>query len=253
MSSQDVSLFDIVSAQPYEQCEQEWAKVLLSLRLQVAFIPAIQMILKQDRWRGQPNPAAYIRKAAVRCAIREGMIELPVQHSSREVLASDLSYRDANGDLLPHDERLDVAIARYEEKFGSYYDYDDYGSPQDRVAQGLIDEETGKVDWERAAQLAGLDSGERLVVELRSNLGVGREQALSICNTEADRKLLQAAWKRFERHQDALKKVLSSDEPHKSRRISVDHPEQGLELVFVEMPDGSFKISFVKLVPETET
>src|SRR5207244_10704598 len=37
---------------------------------------------------------------------------------SREVLASDLTYRDADGNLLPHDERLDMATVEYEEKFG---------------------------------------------------------------------------------------------------------------------------------------
>lgn len=253
MSSEDVSdLFDIVAIKPYEQCEQAWSRVLRSLRLQVAFIPAIQMILQQGRWRVQPNPAAYIRKAAIRCAIRGHMIELPVQHSSKEVLASDLSYRDADGNLLPHDERLDMATVRYEEKFGSYYEYDDDVSPSDRVSQDLIDEEIAGIDWERTAELAGLDAGERFVLDLRLILGIGREQALSICLTEVDRKVLQAAWKRFERHQEALKKVLLSGESHKSRRINVDHPEEGLELAFVQMSDGSLKISSVKLVPEAE-
>jgi hypothetical protein len=35
------------------------------------------------------------------------MIDLLRAQQSWEVLASDLNYRDADGDLLPHDERLD--------------------------------------------------------------------------------------------------------------------------------------------------
>jgi len=240
-----IGLLGTIASKPYEACEEEWKKTLRLLRLEVCFIPAIQTILQQGRWRGQPNPAAYVRKGAMRCAIREGMIDLPVRPSSHEVLASDLNYRDADGDLLPHDERLDAA------KFGSFDGYDDYWTPLDRVSRDLVDDHTESVDWDRAAELAGLDAGERAVLDLRLLLEIGRDQALSICHTDDDRRLLQAAWKRFNRHQDALKKVLLSGQPHKSRRISADRPEDALELVFVPMPNGGLKISFVKVVPES--
>jgi hypothetical protein len=241
----------VIASKPYEECEEEWRRFLRLVRLQVSFIPAIQIILAQGRWRHQPNPVAYIRKAAIRCAIRERMIELPWVRHSREVLSSDLNYRDGDGDLLPHDEQLDMATVEHEEKFGG--DYDDYDwSLLDKVSEGLVADEIAGVDWDRASDLAGLDAGERLVLDLRLMLGCSREQALSVCYTEDDRKLLQAAWKRFERHQQALKRVLLTGEAHKSRRIRRVCPEEGLELVFVQMRDQSLKISFQKVVPRSE-
>jgi hypothetical protein len=60
------------------------------------------------------------------------------------------------------------------------------------------------IDWDRTAELAGLDAGERIVLDLQL-MGLGRERALSLCYTDDDRKLLQAAWKRFVRHKEALR------------------------------------------------
>jgi len=67
---------------------------------------------------------------------------------SREVLASDLTYRDADGNLLPHDERLDMATVEYEEKFGGDdEDYEDYySSPLDRISEVLVDAVIARVD-----------------------------------------------------------------------------------------------------------
>lgn len=250
MTSENLNeLLEIITFRQYEECEQEWKKVLSQLRLQVAFIPAVQTILKQGHWREKPNVAAYIRKGAYRCAIRSGIVDLPKSHNSNEMLVSDLNYRDASGNLLPHDERIDRAITEYDEKYGVYNDYED-SSAVDQVSPQLMDDEAEEINWERVADLAGLDAGEKMVLELRLVFGIGREQALSICHAETDRKLLQAAWKRFERHQDSLKKVLRSGKPHKSRRINKKHAEDDLELVLIKMPDETLKISFVKLVPE---
>jgi hypothetical protein len=168
----------------------------------------------------------------------------------RMVLATDLNYVDADGNSVPHDEKLDLALTNYEERFGSYYDdgYDDY-SPIDRVSDDLLSESDG-LDWDRAASLAGLDAGERMVLEIEL-AGIGREQAFSLCYTDEDRRLLQAAWKRFVRHRCALRQTLLSGSSHQSRRIKRPNPERELELVFVELADGSLRISFRKLVPET--
>src|SRR5207244_4819466 len=95
---------------------------------------------------------------------------------SREVLASDLTYRDADGNLLPHDERLDMATVENDEKFGGDdEDYEDYySSPLDRVSEVLVADDIAGVDWDRAADLAGLDAGERLVLDVRLVLGCSR-------------------------------------------------------------------------------
>ena len=114
-------LFGKLAKEPFEKCVPAWHEVLQLLRLPPKFIPAIEAT-ETRRVRKQPNPAAYIRKAAVRCAVRQQVIDAPVRHSAREVLASDLSYRDLDGELLTHDERLDMATTEYERRFGSYHD-----------------------------------------------------------------------------------------------------------------------------------
>jgi len=56
-----------------------------------------------------------------------------------------------------------------------------------------------EVKWDRVADMAQMDSGERIVLRLRL-LGLERDAALATCYTDDDRKILQAAWKRFDRH-----------------------------------------------------
>jgi hypothetical protein len=165
------------------------------------------------------------------------------------VLAADLHYTDTNGNPVPHDEKLDLALADYEKRFGSYYDDGTYDySPRDRVSASLL-KDSDQLDWERTAELAGLDAGERVVLDIQLG-GLGREQAFSLCYTDEDRRFLQAAWKRFMRHGQALKKTLLSGASHQSRRIKRPTPEKELELVFVELANGSLRISFRELVPE---
>ena len=100
---------------------------------------------------------------------------------------------------------------------------------------------------DHVADLAGLDAGERLVLDLRI-IGFRREDAFAACLTEADRRLLQAAWKRFTRHKEAVRKALQSGRKHSARRIPGAVPD--LELMFMETPDNRLKIFFQKLVPE---
>lgn len=241
-------LLDTISAETYEARENEWCEALALLRLKIVYIPAIQTVLKQGRWRNQSNPIAYIRKASLWCAIRMELIDTPWP-SEKIVLAADLPYADKDGNPVAHDERLDWALVDYEERFGAYYDDESYdSSPCDRVSSILFDD-AEKLDWNRAAELAGLDAGERIVLEIQL-MGVGREQALSLCYTDQARRFLQAAWKRFVRHQDALKETLLSGTAHQSRRIKRSAPKTPLELVFVELTDGSLKIYFRELVPE---
>ena len=241
------ALLETISSEPYESCEKAWQEILHLLHLKVLYIPAVQAILEQRRWRSQPNPIAYIRKAALRCAVRMGLVELPMQNGPI-VLASDLNFRDLDGDPVPHDEKLDLAFANYEKRFGSYYDDGGDYSPSDIVSEDLLGD-SYLVDWERAADLAGLDAGERIVLDVQL-MGLGREQALAFCHTDKDRRLLQAAWKRFIRHRGALRATLLSGDSHHSRRIRRTEKEQVLELTFIELPDGSLRISFRKLVPE---
>jgi hypothetical protein len=245
--------------QPFEACEAQWKEVLRSLRLGILYVPAIQAVLKEGRWKSAPNPIAYVRKSAVRAAVRLGIVDIR-PNRDREILACDLQYEDEEGNELDHDEKLGMALHRYEEKFGKEYDLGAH-SAEGRLPEGIFNEELD-IDWERAGDLAGLDAGERLVVDLQL-IGFGREAALRACLTDEDRRYLQAAWKRFDRNKDRLSQVLQSGQSGAAcpftrkerarmepllRQGEAEWPE--LELIFVETDEGELKISFQRGVPE---
>jgi hypothetical protein len=245
----EIELLIAVAQQPYAACEAQWKELLGDMKLGVAYIPAIHAVIKEGRWRIQPNPVAYIRKSAMLCAARMGIVDRrPNQH--REVLAADLQYKDADGEELVHDDRLGTALHRHEQAFGAgggagvgaIFEPDYIGN---RLADSVLDENLD-VDWDRVGQLAGMDAGERIVLELQ-RIGFARESALAACFSEDDRKVLQAAWKRFDRHKASLKAVLSTGKADPVRRSQRAGPKQDhdkLELIFVEIPGKGTKISF---------
>jgi hypothetical protein len=183
------------------------------------------------------------------CAARMGIVDRrPNQH--REILAADLQFKDADGGELVHDDRLGTALHRYEQAFGAgggagvgaIYEQDYIGN---RLADSVLDKNLD-VDWDRVGQLAGMDAGERMVLELQ-RIGFAREPALAACFSEDDRKVLQAAWKRFDRHKASLKTVLSTgkaDPARRRQRAAPKQSEEKLELIFVEVPGKGMKISF---------
>jgi hypothetical protein len=239
--------FDVLNEEPFEACEQEWLKCLQGLRLSVTYVPAVEEVLDQGRWRNAPNPLAYVRKAAVRQAVRMRLFDFTQRDPKRELVISDVNVRDVNGSLVPHDVAIDVLNHEFEEKHGNY-DQRYECSPVLGVSDSLYaDSGPREIDWDQVAELAGLDEGEKLVIEVRL-LGLGREQALELCLTKKDHLLLQAAWKRFERHQGALKATLESGEPHRARRILRSNSEPPMDLVLVRTRQVT-NISFRNLVP----
>jgi hypothetical protein len=215
------------------------------MNLGVAYIPAIEATIKEGRWKNQPNPVAYIRKSAMLSAARMGVVDRQPKQS-REVLATDLQCEDAEGEPLTHDDRLGTALHNYEEDNGpgtsAIYEEDYIGN---RIADSLLDENL-EVDWDRVVRLARMDAGERIVLALLRK-GLKRDSALAACFSEDDRKLLQAAWKRFDRHKESLKHVLSWGKAAPARRgqqteAKPDEPQP--ELIFIKVPGGGLKISF---------
>jgi hypothetical protein len=220
--SPEIDLLTTLSTQPFSACEDQWKQLLRSLFLPISFVPAIQSVLEKGRWKSQPDPMAYVRKGSLRCAARLGILDVR-RNSRREVLATDLqfnglSFKDAGGKSLTpnkmtHDDRLGVALHRHDEQFrtglgaerGSIYDEDDITN---RLPGSVLDHNL-EVKWDQIAEMAQMDSGERIVLQLRLK-GLERDLALAACYTEEDRKLLQAAWKRFDRHKDLFKQVLMS-------------------------------------------
>jgi hypothetical protein len=235
----NLELLSRVASRPFEECEAEWKEVLGRLRLGMGYVPAIQSVLKEGRWKDAANPLAYVRKSAVRAAARLGIVDIRPRQD-REVLACDLRYEDEQGQELDHDDRLGAALHRYEERFGR-----EDGGPhwaEGRLPESLYTEEP-EIDWERAGKLAGLDAAERLVMELRL-MGFGRRAALRACLTDADRRYLQSAWKRFDRNKDKLGEALESGEAAPARKGGAAGPERELSVVLVESDEGKLKISF---------
>ncbi len=203
---------------------------------------------------------AYVRKGSLRCAVRLGIVDVR-RNVRREVLAADLSFKDTDGKSLGHDDRLGTALHRHDEQFrtglgaerGDIYDEGDITS---RLPSSVLDKNL-EVKWDQIADMAQMDSGERIVLQLRLR-GLERDVALAACYTEEDRKLLQAAWKRFDRHKDLFKQVLMSGKSVPTqRRVSETTPANDtsgaapqLEMVLIQLPQGGMKISFRKCVVE---
>jgi hypothetical protein len=249
--SPEIDLLTALSTQPFSTCEEQWQQLLHNLLLPISFVPAIQSVLKEGRWKSQPDPMAYVRKSSLRCAVRLGIVDVR-RNSRREVLASDLNFKDAEGKSLGHDDRLGTALHHHDEQFrtgldhSSIYDEDDI---IDRLPGSLLDGNL-EVKWDRVTEMAQMDSGERIVLELLRR-GLGRRGALAACYTEEDRKLLEAAWRRFDRKKVALKEVLQSGKAIPTRRQGVnaeDQPRAEVEMVLIEVPGGGMKISFRKRV-----
>jgi hypothetical protein len=257
--AREIELLRTVSTRPYQSCEAQWQELLAALHFSGAYIPAIQLVLDEGRWKSQPNPIAYVRKSAVRCAVQLGIVDIrPNQH--REILACDLHFENEEGESLGHDDRLGTALHRYDEQFSSGGPGSDYGAIYDpdyignRLPDSVLDADL-EVDWDRVGELAGMDSGERIVLDLQL-IGFGRRGALAACFTDDDRKLLEAAWRRFDRDKDALKGVLLSGKSKPPQRVRPgpqpgSKPEVPFELIFIEVPEEGLKISFRKLVAKT--
>jgi hypothetical protein len=256
--SPEIDLLTALSTQPFSACQSQWEQLLRRLFLPMSFVPAIQQVLEKGRWKSQPDPMAYIRKGSLRCAVRLGIIDVR-RNIRREVLATDLSFKDADGKSLTpnkmtHDDRLGVALHRYDEQFrtglgaerGAIYDEDDITN---RLPSSVLDQNL-EVKWDHVADMAQMDSGERIVLKLLRN-GLGRRAALAACYTDKDRKLLEAAWRRFDRKKETLKEVLQSGKAIPARRQGVnagDQPRAEVEMVLIEVDGKGMKISFRKRV-----
>ena len=251
--SPEVDLLTALSTQPFSACESQWEQLLRRLFLPISFVPAIQSVLEKGRWKSQPDPMAYVRKGSLRCAVRLGIVDVR-RNVRREVLATDLSFKDTDGKSLSHDDRLGTAIHRHDEQFrtglgaerGAIYDEDDITN---RLPESLLDGNL-EVKWERVADMAQMDSGERIVLQLQRK-GLGRRGALAACYTDEDRKLLEAAWRRFDRKKETLKEVLQSGKAIPARRHGLNsgnQPRAEVEMVLIEVPGKGMKISFRKRV-----
>jgi hypothetical protein len=255
--SPEIDLLTILSTQPFSACQSQWEQLLRRIFLPMSFVPAIQSVLEKGRWKRQPDPMAYVRKGSLRCAVRLGIVDVR-RNVRREVLAADLSFKDTDGKSLTnkmtHDDRLGMALHRHDEQFrtglgaerGAIYDEDDITN---RLPRSVLDKNL-EVKWNHVADMAQMDSGERIVLQLQRK-GMGRRGALAACYTDEDRKLLEAAWRRFDRKKETLKEVLQSGKAIPSKRQGANtgnQPRTEVEMVLIEVPGKGMKISFRKRV-----
>jgi hypothetical protein len=251
--SPEIDLLTTLSTHSFSACETQWHQLLHRLFLPISFVPAIQEVLEKGRWKSQPDPMAYVRKGSLRCAVRLGIVDIR-RNVRREVLATDLSFKDTDGKSLGHDDRLGMALHRHDEQFrtglgaerGSIYDEDDITN---RLPRSVLDKNL-EVKWDHVADMAQMDSGERIVLQLQRK-GLGRRGALAACYTDGDRKLLEAAWRRFDRKKEVLKEVLQSGKGIPARRQGVnagDEPRAEVEMILIDVPGKGMKISFRKRV-----
>jgi hypothetical protein len=241
-----LKVFGLLQTEPFESCEAAWRAGLAWLRLSLTYVPAIKRVLDQGRWRAAANSVAYVRKAATREAIRMRLFDLTGRDPKKELVVSDVALTRSNGKAVPHDEAIDILA--YDPS--NVYRHNDYDiSPVWEVDDSLLTESGSlDIDWDHVVEVAGLDEGQKMVIAVRL-LGLGREQALGACRTAEDRRMLQSAWKRFERHQGTLQATLRSGKPYRARRISRKNPEPPMELVLIQTRLRT-QISFKKLVPQ---
>ncbi|MGB8132242.1 MAG: hypothetical protein WCG81_20820 [Candidatus Angelobacter sp.] len=185
--SAELELLTALSTQPFSACQSQWEQLLRRLFLPMSFVSAIQQVLEKGRWKSQPDPMAYVRKGSLRCAVRLGIVDVR-RNLRREVLATDLSFKDADGKSLTpskmtHDDRLGVALHRHDEQFrtglgaerGAIYDEDDITN---RLPSSVLDKNL-EVKWDQVVEMAQMDSGERIVLKLRLG-GLERDLALAV-------------------------------------------------------------------------
>src|SRR6476469_2285907 len=94
--SPEIDLLTTLSTLPFSACQSQWEQLLRRIFLPMSFVPAIQAVLEKGRWKRQPDPMAYVRKGSLRCAVRLGIVDVR-RNVRREVLATDLSFKDADG------------------------------------------------------------------------------------------------------------------------------------------------------------
>jgi len=232
----ELELLKGAANEPYEKGKGKWSRLLKVLQLSTIYVPAIQEILKQGKWQNQPNPIGYVRKAAVRRAVRHGLVEIR-RKRGQEALPPEIS---SEHELLAEEYRLITELC----------DLDNQQKRQPLVrilSQEVLNREVVReaeeVDWEKVARLANLDPGERIVLDLKL-MGLRWREAIAACLTAADRSILNTAWRRFDRHKNVVKEALLTGKvQHIVRKTSL--PE--LELMFTEGEDGRVKIFFRKI------
>lgn len=203
------------------------------LRLPLSYFAAVRQVVEEGRWRTSNDPLAYVRTAAWRTGIRDSKWDRPqgvpvpanmshhqfvdLQTSWSGPVKKDGAWRghsfyddddDYWQDGLKPGERL---RNRVPEQFSRYWPTPEEREEMERFPMIPLPVDPIRVpDWDAIAKAAGLDRDEAAVLELRAQ-GLNRAAAMAWCETDAERKRVQAAWRRFDRKQclERVRKVLT--------------------------------------------
>jgi hypothetical protein len=229
----ELELLKAAAHERYEKGKGKWSRLLKALYLSPTYVPAIQEILGQAKWRNQTNPIAYVRKAAVKWAVQHGIVEIR-RKSSKDASTYEINREGGERDTVAQEYRLISELCQFGEE-------QEDQQIVDRLSPGVVNEHR-EVNWEKAANLANLDPGEKIVLDLRL-MGLRWRDSVAACLTHEDRTILNTAWRRFDRHKDLLKQVLLTGKAQEIRRTA-SVPE--LELMFTEGEEQRLKIFFKK-------
>jgi hypothetical protein len=227
----ELELLKAAANQPYEKGKAKWNRLIKVLHLPVKWVPGIQETLRQGKWRNQTSPIAYVRKAAARWAVQNGLVEIR-RKPGKEVLASELNSKRSEDDALTEEHKVISELCQFEAQLK-------WEAIADRLSPEVVDEHQ-EVNWEKVAKLANLDAGERVVLDLKL-LGLSWRDSIGACLIPEDRTILNTAWRRFDRHKNVMKQALLTGKHQHTRRIA-SVPD--VELMFTEGDSGRLKIFF---------
>jgi hypothetical protein len=219
------------------ELSEELASLTVLLRLPLSCCPAVHQVLAEGNWREAAYPKTYIKKAAMTQA-RKMHLAIPHKDDTLECGGAPLVFMGGNDlDRATTREGINAALDREYWESGKPRPAGLAGRRRVRVSEQFApDEEVlarereaeesrsswpadcwierpelpWKRDWKKLGEKAGLDSGQTKVLVYHSQ-GISRDRAMQIQRNEVSRKVIQAAWKRFERTgwkkvQDFLKK-----------------------------------------------
>lgn len=218
-----IAIFDQAAATPAEGHDAEWLWLISEvLKLPICYLPAAQEALRQGRWRNARNPKVYLKTVAQREAIRLGLAPDP-----REGQTLNIPTVPELGRPMSQDEYIDYRSYDGPVKEAGVWrarpSWDDEGDelvPRFKgrsVPQDLLvpeDDEPDarmRIDWNKVADRASLDPEERLILQLRLG-GFTRDFVLTRAENEEERRAVQAAWRRLDRHMDTVREVLGGRE-----------------------------------------
>jgi hypothetical protein len=115
---------------------------------------------------------------------------------------SNATVEDSNtGEIRSAQSTIDALQYDYQTKY--WHDDEEQAIPHEDMLSkaGLLNSRTDSeslLNWEMAAEKAGLDSEEAQVLHARVR-GLSRDKLVAACRTEAQQKRIVAAWKRMDR------------------------------------------------------